>query len=71
MDEAFLRRLPRVVASGILLVAGIMAFMSLSEWPGLHVDAALFTAPVLNLANGEGWSFHGYLYRLTKVVDEA
>lgn len=46
-----------------------MVFMKLSEWPGLNIDAALFTSPALSLANDEGWKFHGYLYRLTKVLD--
>lgn len=59
----------RLVFALLCLVAGIAAFAVMSEWPGLHIDAALFSTPIVHLAKGEGWKFHGYLYRLTKLHD--
>lgn len=52
---------------GVMLTGAILFIVfSLHLWPGLNRDAAMFTTPIISLANGQGWTFHGYLYYLNQ-----
>lgn len=42
------------------LLASILISFGRLGWPGLHWDAALYGTPVINVANGKGWTFGSY-----------
>lgn len=48
----------------ILLVISFLILFGVIEWPGLHVDAPLYTTASINVARGFGWHYGGYTDRL-------
>jgi len=44
----------------LLAIASIFVWLGFIEWPGMHLDSAFFSPPVINVANGRGWHFGGY-----------
>jgi hypothetical protein len=48
----------------ILLVISFLLLFGRIEWPGLHVDAPLYTTASINVARGFGWHYGGYTDRL-------
>jgi len=51
------------VAIIIVVISSLILFGHL-EWPGLHVDAPMYSTAAINLARGYGWHYGGYTARL-------
>lgn len=62
--------LPRLVTRrwlGIAIIVFVVSTLILFgrlEWPGLHVDAPMYSTAAINLARGFGWHYGGYTDRL-------
>lgn len=50
--------------SMILAVVSYLILFGYLEWPGLHVDAPMYSTAAINLARGFGWHYGGYTDRL-------
>ncbi len=48
----------------ILVVVSFLILFGHLEWPGLHVDAPMYSTAAINLARGFGWHYGGYTDRL-------
>jgi hypothetical protein len=48
----------------IILITVLFIAFGIFKWPGLHHDAALYTTPIINLAQVKGWIFESYAYTL-------
>jgi hypothetical protein len=48
----------------VLVVVSYLIVFGCLEWPGLHVDAPVYSTPAINLARGFGWYNGGYADRL-------
>jgi hypothetical protein len=52
----------------VALIAATFIAFGWRQWPGQHLDAALFSTPILNVSQGRGWIFDSYgFFLLTKV----
>jgi hypothetical protein len=51
-----------IIASIVLatVVSGAFILFGMFGYPGLHWDAALFSTPIIKLADGQGWKFGSY-----------
>jgi len=48
----------------VLVVVSCLIVFGYYEWPGLHVDAPMYSTAAINLARGFGWHYGGYTDRL-------
>lgn len=48
----------------VLVVVSCLIVFGYLEWPGLHVDAPMYSTAAINLARGFGWHYGGYTDRL-------